>query len=526
MTKKNTNEAFENLFLKATSYANSGNFKEALKLFEQAYEINPTSYELLWNVGIINEEVGQIDKAIQLYELTLQLNPDAHYLLGNLLLARMRVCNWVDYEMHIDALMCAIQKDKKVCPPFAAAALYDSPKLQLKVASQYGNDLFPEAYFPENVRTQNTKIRVAYFSADFHNHATAFLMMELFELHNREKFELYAFSFGPDKRDESRDRIVQAFDHFYDVSTKSDDEILEKSRNLNIDIAVDLKGYTRDMRMGIFSKRVAPIQINYLGYPGTMGVNYYDYIIADKVLIPEHSRECYSEKIIYLPDTYQANDSKRHSNNIPLKKMDFGFSQNTFIFCCFNSSYKINPYTFDSWVRILKAVPNSVLWLYEDNSRAAENLRSESAKRGVEDRVVFAKQMPLQEHLNRLSIADLVLDTFPYGAHTTASDALLVGVPVVTLRGESFASRVASSLLTALGLEELITQTQFEFEKLAIFLATESLELLRIKEKTKKNRATKKLFSTGDFVANLEVAYSMAIEARKYGMKNDHIYVP
>lgn len=525
MSSENTQKLFEDLFSKATSYANTGNFKEALRLYGQAYELNSTSYELLWNVGIINEEIGQFEKAIQLYELTLRLHPDADYLMGNLLLARMRVCNWNYYEMHLEELMSAIEEDKKACPPFAATALFGSPKLQLRVASQYGNNLFPEAPMPEKSHTKNNKIKVGYFSADFHNHATAFLMMELFELHDKSKFELFAFSFGPKKQDESRQRIVQAFDHFYDVSENSDDEIAEKSRNLNIDIAVDLKGYTRDMRMGIFSKRAAPIQINYLGYPGTMGVNYYDYIIADKVLIPDDSRAFYSEKVIYLPDTYQPNDSKRYSSINTAVKSDFGFSQSTFIFCCFNSSYKINPCTFDSWARILRAVPNSILWLYEENPIAAENLKAEGAKRGIKDRVVFAKKLPLQEHLNRLAVADLVLDTYPYGAHTTASDALLVGVPVLTLIGESFASRVASSLLTALGLEELISETRIEFEKRAILLATQPLELQRVKEMTIKNRAAKKLFATGSYVANLERAYTLAIEARKHGMENDHIYV-
>jgi predicted O-linked N-acetylglucosamine transferase (SPINDLY family) len=349
---------------------------------------------------------------------------------------------------------------------------------------------------------------VGYFSADFHNHATGYLMAELFELHDKSKFELIGFSFGPIANDEMRQRLAKSFDQFIEVGKKSDVEIAKLSRDLNIDIAIDLKGFTQDSRTGIFAYRAAPIQVNYLGYPGTMGADYIDYIIADKTLIPLETQSYYSEKVAYLPDSYQVNDRKRSISGQQFTREELSLPENGFIFCCFNNNFKILPTTFACWMRILKAVEGSALWLFQDNHWAVDNLKKEASNHGIDaSRLVFAERMPLSEHLARHNLADLFLDTLPYNAHTTCSDSLWAGLPVLTLMGHTFPGRVSASLLSALGLPELITKTQDEYEALAIELAKNPHNLAEIKFKLANNRFTFPLFGTPLFIKNLEAVY-------------------
>jgi predicted O-linked N-acetylglucosamine transferase (SPINDLY family) len=351
-------------------------------------------------------------------------------------------------------------------------------------------------------------------------------MAELFELHDKSKFELIAFSFGPDLKDEMRSRVSQAFNQFIDITTVSDKSVAQLSRELGIDIAVDLKGLTKNSRLGIFSYKAAPIQVSYLGYPGTLGADYIDYLIADKTLIPKKSQEHYSEKIVYLPNSYQVNDRHRVIAPTQFTKQDLGLPRDSFVFCCFNNNYKITPDVFDSWVRILEAVDASVLWLLEDNQTAAANLRKEASLRGLDPaRLVFAKHMDLPEHLARHKAADLFLDTLPCSAHTTASDALWAGLPVLTCMGESFASRVAASLLFAIGLPELVTETTNEYEALAIELATNPAKLKAIKDKLESNRLTTPLFNTALFTKHIEVAYTEMYERYQADLLPDHIYI-
>jgi predicted O-linked N-acetylglucosamine transferase (SPINDLY family) len=345
-------------------------------------------------------------------------------------------------------------------------------------------------------------------------------------LHDRNKFEIFAFSFGPQFHDDGRKKITASVDHFFDVSQSSCDEIVNTARGLNIDIAIDLNGHTKNMRMEIFAKRVAPLQLNYLGYPGTMGVEYYDYIFADKALIPTELAAYYSEKIIYLPHSYQANDSKRFQQIQNIDRNKLGVPDAEFIFCCFNNSYKITPFVFDSWMRILRQVPTSILWLREYDKTSNNNLLVEALKRGVNgDRIVFAKSLPLNEHLNRLAFADVVLDTRPYGAHTTASDALLVGVPVITLIGKSFASRVAASLLSALGMNELVTTSEEEYETLAISLAQQPDKLASLKNKIRLNVKREPLFKTNMLVTHAENAYIQILNRKKLDLHPENIYI-
>ena len=351
-------------------------------------------------------------------------------------------------------------------------------------------------------------------------------MAELFELHDKSKFEIIAFSFGPNLNDEMRKRLTLAFDQLIDVRSKSDKDIAAISREMGVDLAIDLKGYTQHQRVGIFSYRAAPIQVNYLGYPGTMAAEYFDYIIADPTLIPVESQKHYCEKVAYLPNSYQVNDRQRIISEKVFTRQDLELPKNGFVFCCFNNNFKITPHTFDGWVRILKVVEGSVLWLLEDNATVGLNLRKEAQARGLDpNRLIFAKRMKLPEHLARHRLADLFLDTLPYNAHTTASDALWAGLPVLTCIGESFSSRVAASLLNAIDLPELIMSSQEQYEAMAFELATNPVKLKAIKDKLERNRQTAALFDTPRFTKNIEQAYIQMYERQHNDLPLDHFYI-
>jgi predicted O-linked N-acetylglucosamine transferase (SPINDLY family) len=400
--------------------------------------------------------------------------------------------------------------------------------LQRKAAEIWASDNYPANFVLGSIpkRTRREKIRLGYFSADFHNHATSYLMAELFEYHDKDRFELVALSFGPDLQDQMQQRISAAFDKFIDVRKQSDKDVALLSRNLGIDIAIDLKGFTQDSRVGIFAFEAAPIQVNYLGYPGTMGASYFDYLVADKTLIPEGSQIHYSEKIVYLPNSYQVNDTQRRIADKVFAREELDLPDSGFVFCCFNNNYKITPHTFESWMRILRRVDGSVLWLLEDNPTASTNLRKEAQRRDVNpNRLVFAKRIPLPEHLARHCAADLFVDTLPCNAHTTASDALWAGLPVLTCMGEAFASRVAASLLNAIGLPELITSRQEDYEALAVELATNPERLKSVKAKLEQNRLTTPLFDTKLFTRHIEDAYTQMIERYRADLAPGHVYV-
>jgi predicted O-linked N-acetylglucosamine transferase (SPINDLY family) len=351
-------------------------------------------------------------------------------------------------------------------------------------------------------------------------------MAELFELHDKEAFDLIAFSFGPDTKDQMHKRIKRSFDQFIDVAAMSDQAVAQKSREMGIDIAIDLKGLTKNARLGIFSYRAAPVQVSYLGYPGTLGAEYIDYLIADETLIPKESQKYYAEKIVYLPHSYQVNDRQKVISKKQFFRQELGLPEEGFVFCSFNNNFKITPNVFEAWMRILKSVEKSVLWLLEDNPAAATNLQKEALLKGIDPaRLVFAKRLDLSEHLARQKVADLFLDTLPYGAHTTASDALWAGLPVLTCMGESFASRVAASLLNAIGLPELITSTQSQYEALAIELANNPAKLKLIKSKLDTNRLVMPLFDTTLFSKHLESAYKRMFERYEADLMPDHIFI-
>jgi len=487
----------------------------AIENYDQAIKINPNHIYSHNNKGYALQKLKKIDSSAECFNNAFKIDPNFDFLLGELFHTKNKLCDWSSFTKDFETLENKIKENKNSSSPFPILQLYDSLYLQKKTAEIYVKEKFinKKILKPISIIPKNKKIRLGYYSADFYNHAMSYLLAGLFEQHDKSKFDLFAFSFGPEKNDEMSKKIPSYFNDFIKVNFKTDKEIAEISRNLKIDIAVDLLCFTTNNRMGIFSERCAPIQINYLGYPGTSGANFIDYIFADKILIPEESKKYYSEQIIYLPNTYQTRDCSLKISDKIFEREELDLPKNAFVFCCFNQNYKITPNLFDIWMRLLKIVEGSILWLLEDNLTAVKNLKKEAEKKKINPkRIIFAKRMPMPEHLARHRCADLFIDTFPYGAHTTCSDALWAGLPVVTLMGQSFASRVAGSILHAIDLKELITTSETEYEKLIIELAKNSLRLKEIKNKLDKNRLTKPLFDTKLYAKNIESAYTKIYE--------------
>jgi len=501
---------------------------EALFDYDQAIKLKPDSALSYNNKGNVLRTQSHYDQAIFNYYKALKLEPDYPYIFGMILHMKMFLCNWQNFKVEVENLLLQIYENKKSSFCFLILALIDSPLIHRKSSEIWINDRCPFNFLlgPVLKSKRREKIRIGYYSEDFHEHPVAHLIIELFELHNKDQFELFGFYFGPPDSSKMHKRVLSAFNKFIDVRLKSDKDVALMSREIGIDIAVDLGGFTGLHRPGIFSYRAAPIQVNYLGYPGTMGAKYIDYIIADPTLIPIESEQYYSEKIVYLPNTYQPNDRNRIVAEKVFTKDELGLPKDSFVFCCFNSSFKITPDTFDGWMRILKAVTGSVLWLLEDNPITALNLRKEAQVRGIDSsRLIFANRMFPPEHLARHKVADLFLDTLPYNAHTTASDALWTGLPVLTCMGKSFASRVAASLLNAIELPELITTTQEQYEAKAIELATNPEKLKAIKYKLERNRFTTALFDTPRFTKHIEAAYKQMYEFYQTDLPPNNIYI-
>ncbi len=380
--------------------------------------------------------------------------------------------------------------------------------------------------FPALPQTRPERLKIGYFSADFHDHATMFLIAGLLREHDRAGFELFAYSYGRIRSGDWRKRAEGDVDHFFDVADSSDRDVADLARSHGLDIAVDLKGYTEDARSGIFRHRPAPVQINFLGYPGSMGADFIDYIVADPTIIPDDQRRFYSERIIYLPHSYQPNDNTREIAKTDTTRADFGLPEDGFVFCCFNNNYKIGPCEFDVWMRLLDKVDGSVLWLFRSNIWAEYNLRKEAEKRGVDPaRLVFAGKLPHPEHLARHKHADLFIDTFNCNAHTTASDALWGGLPVVTKQGKQFAARVAASLLRAVRLPELIAETEEEYEKRILELASAPDKLSSIKTRLAENRMKEPLFDTWRYTRNFEHGLRQAYDLYFEGKPPEDIWV-
>lgn len=516
------------------AYVNQGNALQALGRYEEAITaygaaifLNPADKDAYRGRADALQDLGRYFEAIQDYDSAVQYDVNDGVAYGLRRQAKLYLCQWSSFDHELLQLSSRVMAADEVIPPFLVLTSIDSLQVQKRAAELWANSRYlfnPARNYAH--RPKNEKICIGYFSADFHNHATAFLMAEFFELHDRGKFELIAFSFGPDVQDEMRSRLLPAFDKFIDVNLKTDQEIAEISRSLGVDIAIDLKGFTKHSRPGIFANRAGPIQVSYLGYPGTMGASFIDYLIADPILIPEISRIGYTEKIAYLPDTYQANDTKRQISSIELTREQFGLPEDSFIFCCFNSTYKITPTIFDSWMRILNQVPKSVLWVLASNDLTVRNLKNAAQACGIDqNRIFFAEKMELSLHLARHGLADLFLDTFPCNAHTTASDSLWAGLPLLTRMGETFVSRVAASLLNAVGLPELIADSLEEYEDKAISLANHPDELSAITERLGANRLNAALFDTPNLVRNMENLFTQMYKRYQDGLPPDHLWI-
>jgi protein O-GlcNAc transferase len=502
---------------------------EALESYDSALALRPEYPEALSNRANLLRALKRYEEAAETYERLLASAPNYPFAAGELLRTQIAYCRWHDIDDQRRAVVDSVMHGEKVITPFSLVAISDSGAAQYECARNFTRARYPERRTGSSVgqRHSHERIRLAYLSGSFYNHAQGALIAGLLEAHDKARFEIFGVSWGVTAEDHMHQRLRRAFEHFIDAEHISDRAVANLLREREIDIAVDLKGLGESSRLGIFAHRPAPVQVAFLDYPGTTGADYIDYIIADPRVLPLEHEAFFSEKVVHLPHTYQVNDAKRYIAERTPTRADVGLPDEAFVFCCFNNNYKILPETFDIWMRLLRTVERSVLWLLEDSNEAARNLHREAAMREVApERLVFAQRISLPEHLARHRLADLFLDTLPCNAHTTASDALWAGLPVLTRTGDAFASRVAASLLFAAGLPELVTGSNEEYEALALTLATTPSALADIKAKLERTRTTCPLFDTELFRGHIESAYTTMWERAKRGDTPEKFVVP
>ncbi len=493
-------------------------YEEAIAAFDRALALKPDLAQAWFGRGNVLSKINSREDAFSAYDRAVVLEPNLNYAAGARLLSKLHLCDWTNLDIEVAQLLAAVRAHKLPAVPFVVLTLPSSAAEQLQCAKRYIQEqpVFEPIWRGEIYA--HARIRVAYLSADFHEHATANLIAGLFAHHDKSRFEITGISFGPNDGSAVRQRITHAFERFVDVQQETDRDIANLIRGLEVDIAVDLKGFTADNRLNILALRPAPIQVAYLGYPGTTGASYIDYILADSTVIPEDHCAFYSEQVVWLPDSYQINDDRRHIAETTPTRRECGLPESAFVFCCFNGAYKITPEIFDIWARLLRSHERSVLWLLEGSSSATTNLCRELEKRGVSpQRLIFAPRMNVAEHLARHRQADLFLDILPVNAHTTASDALWAGLPVLTCLGETFVGRVAGSLLRAVGLPELVTGSLDDYESLALKLAREPSYLASIKDRLARNRKTLPLFDTARTTRHIEKVYETILEKYQNG---------
>jgi len=521
----------------ADAHMNRGNalrnlerYDDALVAFDRALSLKPDLAEAWLGRGNVFYIRQRHDDAFAAYDKAFLLNPDLDGVEGSRLHAKMRLCNWSHFNAECAHLISSVRSGFVNTQPFPFLAISSSAEDQLKCAELWIAAKYPSTGKPvwRGERYDHDRIRVAYLSADFREHPVSYLMAGIFEGHDKSRFDVAGISLGPDDNSPMRQRLKAAFERFIDAGTYSDGQIADLVRASEIDILVDLMGFTANSRTGVYIRRPAPVQVNYLGYAGTMGSPHFDYILADRVVIPEEKRACYSEKVVYLPDSFMGSDSGRRSAAAAPDRAANGLPEHGFVFCSFNQSYKITPPIFDLWMRLLSRIDDSVLWLSTMNDTAMRNLRHEAQIRKVDpNRIVFAERVVRNEdHLARHQLADLFLDTLPYNAHSTAADALFAGVPVLTCLGDTFAGRVAASLLQAVRIPELITTTLAAYESMAFDLATHPEKLALIKRKLADHRLTAAPFDAQRFTKQIETAYTAMYERHRAGFSPDHIAVP
>ncbi|HVV26624.1 MAG TPA: tetratricopeptide repeat protein [Rhizomicrobium sp.] len=501
---------------RAVALASLKRFVESLADCDRAIAIRPGFADAHYNRGNALAGLNQPEQALAAYEQTLAIDPRHPNALSGLANAAMTIGDWARAAGLRDRLKAEVLEGRAVIQPFVLMGYWDDNELQLRCARNYVRQAGPPPLpaLWTGGRHAHSRIRIAYLSADFHQHVTAALTVEMFERHDRSRFETVAVSFGPDDGSAMRTRLVRAFDRFHDARQQSDREVAELLRAWEIDIAVDLGGHTSGARPWVLAWRPCPVQAKYMGYPGTSGSGFIDYIIADRLVIPKDQDRFFSEKVVALPETLWVTDTTT-AVLPPPSRADAGLPDSGFVFCCFNHNWKITAPLFDIWMRLLAEVDGSVLWLLEGNAAIRTNLRREAAARGVDpDRLVFAPRTTPEQHMARQQLADLFLDTLPYNAHTTASDALWAGLPVVTTPGRSFPARVAGSILNAAGLSDLIARDLEEYEALAFALARDPARLAAIRARIAETRSNMPLFDTERFTRNLETAYTAMLAER------------
>ena len=491
-----------------------GKINEAITAYKQALTYKKNYAEAHYNMAYCLQKSDKFDEAIEEYKQSLTIKPDLASAESGMLYLLKNMC---DFNIN-DKLLESSSRlgiSTKPVTPFPLLSWVDNAQYHYLRSKKYIEDNFKSIpnHNLKKIKNISGKLKVGFFSADFRDHAVMYLISGLFREYDKKKFEFFLYSFGNDETQKWHNLLKNNVDKFTDVIDLSFKEISEMSQRDNLDIAIDLMGYTKNNRLTIFNQRIAPIQVNYLGYPGTMGADYFDYIIADPILIPKNQKQFYSEKIIYMPHSYQPNDNKLEVPELNTSRSDHGLPEKGIVFCCFNQNYKIGINEFNIWMKVLKKIDKSVLWLIESNKWARQNIFKQAELNNVSSsQIIFAKKLSHPEHLERHKHADLFLDTFNYNAHTTASDALWAGLPVITKQGNQFAARVASSLLSALDLNELVTQTEDEYEKMIIDYASQPIKLKEIREKININKNSKPLFDTLQYTRDFELGLSKAHE--------------
>jgi predicted O-linked N-acetylglucosamine transferase (SPINDLY family) len=554
----------------ADAYYNKGialyalcSFQEAIESYKKALSFDPGNDQAYYNLGVTLHEISEFDKAIECYskaislnnnyaaaycgrgtaycnlkryveaindyKKTIELDPEYEFAKGYLLHSKFHACDWRGISDMIEEIEVAVSQDKKIIDPFAWQAASSAIESLMKCSQIYSQSKYISRKnnglaYPRN--DQRQKIRVGYVSGEFGDQATSHLLVSVLENHNKDQFEIFCFDNGENDFSELRKRIDRSVDFITSVKQLNDQKLCELIREKSIDVLVNLNGFFGKHRNGTFALRPAPIQINYLGFPGTMGADFIDYIIADKITIPENERIFYKEKIIYLPHSYQPNDPLRKIGPRIGNRAGQSLPDDGFVFCCFNNSYKITPEIFDIWMNILRKVDHSVLWLLEDNPIASENLRREAVARQIDPaRLVFAPRVSNSDHLARHQFADLFLDTLPCNAHTTASDALWSGLPLLTCTGKTFPGRVADSLLSAIDFPELITSSLIEYENKAVELASNVNVILSIRNRIKESRLKSNLYNSKNYTSCLESAYQHVYQRYYNGLHPEHIQI-